>query len=90
MIVKICLCKVKDFYGAPEYFPDHPDTFQIIRAHVFLIIKILCRSSKHFEDHLDTFQIIQTLYKSFGHFSYYLDTFQVIRMLSRSPRHFAN
>ena len=61
---------INPLFRSSGRFPDHLDTFQIIRT--------LFRSSGHFSDHLVTFQIIWTLFRSSGHFSDHLEAFQII------------
>ena len=51
---------INPLFRSSGRFPDHLDTFQIIRT--------LFRSSGHFSDHLVTFQIIWTLFRSSGTF----------------------
>ena len=71
---------INPLFRSSGRFPDHLDTFQIIRT--------LFRSSGRFSDHLVTFQIIWTLFRSSGHFSDHLElsvllnTFQIIRKFS--------
>ena len=74
---------INPLFRSSGRFPDHLDTFQIIRT--------LFRSSGRFSDHLVTFQIIWTLFRSSGHFSDHLETFQttgIVETFHTSQTHF--
>ena len=74
-----------------ENFPDHPDTFQIIRKpsrlsgnfldylETFQILQRFSRLSGNFPDHPDNIQTILKLSSLFGNFPGYLETFEIIR-----------
>ena len=74
-----------------ENFPDHPDTFQIIRKpsrlsgnfldylETFQILQRFSRLSGNFPVHPDNIQTILKLSSLFGNFPGYLETFEIIR-----------